>query len=79
MTAALQSLPDKLGQSYEEDDRPMEVCIEDRLVDGDTSNYRQLAGAFPHIFPFCHPRSFGSYSKESGADMVFVLRQALCT
>ena len=55
MTAALQSLQDKLEQSYEEDDGPMEVRIEDRLVNEYTSNHRLLAGAFPHIFPFGLP------------------------
>ena len=55
MTAALQSLQDKLEQSYEEDDGPMEVRIEDRLVNEYTSNNRLLAGAFPHIFPFGLP------------------------
>ena len=55
MTVALQSLQDKLEQSYEEDDGPMEVRIEDRLVNEYTSNNRLLAGAFPHIFPFGLP------------------------
>ena len=32
MTAALKSLQDKLEESYEEDDGPMEIRIEDRLV-----------------------------------------------
>ena len=55
MTAALKSLQDKLEESYEEDDGPMVVRIEDRLVNEYTSNHRLLAGAFPHIFPFGMP------------------------
>ena len=55
MTVALQSLQVKLEHSYEEDDGPMEVRIEDRLVNEYTSNNRLLAGAFPHTFPFGLP------------------------
>ena len=33
----------------------MEVRIEDKLVNENTSNYRLVAGAFPHIFPFGLP------------------------
>ena len=55
MTAALKSLQDKMEGSYEEDDRPMEVLIEDRLVNEYESNHRLLSGAFPHIFPFGLP------------------------
>ena len=55
MTAALKSLQDKIIGSLEEDDRPMEVVIEDRLENEYDSNHRLLAGAFPLIFPFGLP------------------------